>query len=673
MGSVLLVSVAVADMQLEGIEIKGDALPIQERKESSIAKKVVSATELEHYGDLNMLDILRRLPGVNIPETKKGKSQPGKGYTKILVEGEEVPAGSRRRPSPLEQLSADMVEKIEIMTNGSAEHTAEAMGGIVNIILKSPSSTSQTSLKAGSGLSKDLWSENLFVQQEGKKGKISYLVNLTFNETRLEEPSMTHTDDGIDVRDEYLEEVSTNRTASLNTKITYTPGVLNKYTFDGTFSLGKSKAGSDEIRFMNDSEIPDRLIHSTDQDRYKMFWAKLKGEHHLSNSELFEWRIKAHQNSQVTDSLTTISEIDKTQNEESLFRLFGLEGSYSKFYENHFFKTGYELKRLDQNENLYSNTERTQDFFLKETRNSVYFQDEISDGTSIVWTPGIRYENVFRDFSQSKRFSYLAPSLHMLYKLTEQDHFRSSIAKTVKLPRLNELSFTVDRTLDQNDLSHPDISGNPDLKEESAWSAELRYEHYDSERGIASIGGFYRRISDKIEKLTFLEGGRYIERPYNSGAAGLWGIETELKKSLSSYIQGMGINANATFQNSSLEADGMHRRIKETPNYFYTIGVDHSLKSFRVTYGASYRYTGPYHDNMDEKGVIGSGEGYGALDVYGAKRFPDNSKISLNIKNLFAEDIKINRARYIADAVEEVQSNSIQRPLQMMITYEKKW
>lgn len=673
MGSVFFVSVAVADVQMEGIEIQASQLPIQERKDASIAKRVVSSEELGRYGDLNMLDILRRLPGVNIPESARGKSQPGKGYTKVLIEGEEVSTSSRRKPSPLEQLSPDMIEKVEIMTNGSAEHTAEAMGGIVNIILKSPASDSKMNFKAGVGFSKERLSENLFVQQEGKYGKISYLFNTTLSETRRVEPSSIHTEDTLGYRDELMNEKWTDQSATINTRIVYTPGVSDKYTFDGTVSAGNSSVHSDELRYSNGALVPDRQILSTEDGRSTMLWAKLRGEHHLSDSELFEWRIKAHQNSQSADSITSISGVETSQDDETLFRLFGAEGSYSKLYENHFFKTGYELKRLDQKENLVTSTDPYQELYLKETRNSLYFQDEINWGDSMVWTPGIRYENVSRDFSQSAHFSYFAPSLHMLYKFSENDHLRSSIAKTVKLPRLNELSTTIDRSLDQNDLTHPDIAGNPNLKEESAWSGEIRFEHYNQDRGIVSVGGFYRKISDKIEKLTLLEATRYVERPYNSGTARLWGIETELKKSLSGYVEGLNIHANATFQNSLLDTGTIRRPIKETPNYFYTVGVDHSLKPYRLSYGASYRYTGRYDDPIDERGVFETAQGYGALDLYTSKRFTDQSKISLNVKNLFAEDMRVKTGRYSGGVLTETQDTAIERPIQLMITYEKKW
>ncbi|HEX5624318.1 MAG TPA: TonB-dependent receptor plug domain-containing protein, partial [Sulfuricurvum sp.] len=129
---------------LEKIDVQANTQTLEERKENSIAKRIVSGSELTQYGDINALEILKRTPGVTIPEGKRKKGAPGKGYTKVLIDGEEVSTSSKRQGSPLENISPDMIERIEVMTNGSAEYSAEAMGGIVNIILKKPKSEGQT-------------------------------------------------------------------------------------------------------------------------------------------------------------------------------------------------------------------------------------------------------------------------------------------------------------------------------------------------------------------------------------------------------------------------------------------------------------------------------------------------------------------------------------------------
>uniref|UniRef100_UPI0025E5A5C1 TonB-dependent receptor plug domain-containing protein n=1 Tax=Sulfuricurvum sp. TaxID=2025608 RepID=UPI0025E5A5C1 len=377
----------------------------------------------------------------------------------------------------------------------------------------------------------------------------------------------------------------------------------------------------------------------------------------------------------LTRSDNTITR--RKQNDEGAFRVFGAEGSYSKALSEHFIKTGVEMKRLHQRDDVVDylngvvNTDDHQR--LREDKGALYIQDEITIGENIILTPGLRFERSLRQFDQTVATDYVAPSLHALYKLSENDNLRASIAKTVKLPRLDELSDSLDSTLDQNDLNHPDVTGNPNLKEESALSYELRYEHFFEDKGIVSIGGFYRDISDKIEKLTTLEAGRYVERPYNSGQGELWSLELELKKSLDSYVNGLGVFGNATFQDSSLVSNGVKRTIKGTNDYLYNIGIDHTLKEYRLTYGAAYRYVSGYDDPMDERGIAESQAGYGTLDLYATKRLNPTYKLGLNLKNITSSTITTTSKRYVAGVLSETQVDQENSKFHFLVTLEGRW
>jgi len=102
----------------------------------------------------------------------------------------------------------------------------------------------------------------------------------------------------------------------------------------------------------------------------------------------------------------------------------------------------------------------------------------------------------------------------------------------VKLARLDELSTSYDSSFERNDIRHPDITGNPNLTEEKALSYELRLEHFFPDKGIVSVGSFYRNIDDKIERVTQFDTStsRYVQRPQNAGEGNLWGVEVEFKK-----------------------------------------------------------------------------------------------------------------------------------------------
>lgn len=654
-------------LKLDKISVEETYSIIEERKENSIAKRIIKGEELTQYGDMNALEMLKRTPGVTVPQGKGKKGSPGKGYTKVLIDGEEVLA--TKRGNPLEQVSPDMIERIEVMTNGSAEYTAESMGGIVNIVLKKPASEGKTITKLTAGAYRGEPMTSVFAQQEGKKGKLSYLFNTTLSDNSQDDSASTHTDS----YNEYTDDELRYRSISLNTKLIYTPSSSDKYMFDGALNRSDYRKKSVENRYGGVNETN----HQIDDGDALMLWAKLSGIHNLSGTEMIEWKLKYHENDSEgltrSDNAITLSE----QKDEGLFRVFGAEGSYSKALNEHFIKTGVEIKRLNQRDDVvaYLNGVINSDDHqrLREEKGAVYIQDEMSIGENIILTPGLRFERSVREFDQSVAIDYFAPSLHAVYKLSENDNLRGSIAKTLKLPRLSELSASVDSSLEQNDLNHPDITGNPNLKEEKALSYEVRYEHFFEDKGIVSIGGFYRMIDDKIEKLTTWDGTRYVERPENAGEGKLWSLELEFKKSLDAYVSGLGVFSNATFQDSSLQTNGINRTIKGTNDYLYNIGIDHQLESYRLTYGAAYRYVSGYDDPLDESGVAESQKGYGTLDFYVRKRLDPTYKLGLNLKNITQESITTTAKRYSGGVLSETQIDNENTRFHFLITLEGRW
>ncbi|WP_299803854.1 hypothetical protein, partial [Sulfuricurvum sp. RIFOXYD2_FULL_44_160] len=74
-------------LKLDKISVEETYSVIEERKENSIAKRIIKGEELTQYGDMNALEMLKRTPGVTIPQGKGKKGSPGKGYTKVLIDG----------------------------------------------------------------------------------------------------------------------------------------------------------------------------------------------------------------------------------------------------------------------------------------------------------------------------------------------------------------------------------------------------------------------------------------------------------------------------------------------------------------------------------------------------------------------------------------------------------
>lgn len=682
--AVLLASSVYAEetVVLEKIQIAEDYTLIDERRDSSIAKRIIKGTELTQYGDTNALEILRRMPGVTIPSGKGNQSAPGKGYTVVMIDGEMTSTGTSKRISPLEQISPDMIERIEVMTNGSAEHTAESMGGIVNVVLKKPKADGRASAKLTVGSYDGRLSEIGYIQREGKEGKLSYLLNLNASDNRKKDRSDILIDGTASDTDEYRDDMPRNRSVGIRAKANYAYSPKMKIIYDGSVTFKHDTDTIDASTYPEGSSAATSRYHSADDATSTMLWSALGAEHRIGE-DVFEWKAKIHSYEEDGDFDSASLSSIRRDHDYVLSRFYGLQGDYSMLRDDHFIKTGFDLRRADQIDEVKRSlngadiTAADDNVRMKEDKFAIYVQDEYTISDWIVVTPGLRYETLSRDYGATESLHYFAPSLHALFQVTPTDNVRASVAKTVRLPRLSQLSTSTKSSWDENDIHRPDITGNPNLREEKALSYELRYEHFFADKGVASIGGFYRNIDDKIENIIrYVSGnGRYVQTPENAGEGSLWGVELEFKKSLAQYVEGVGVFANATLQNSSLTNTftGVKREILQTPNYLYNIGFDHVLKENEITYGAAYRYVGGY-DDPEEYLISQSQQGYGTLDVYASKRINKTFKFQLNVKNITGATIETTSRLYDSvGAITQTQIDKEHSEPQILFTIEGKW
>jgi len=679
----LLASSVYADetVMLEKIQIAEDYTVIDERRDNSIAKRIIKAEELTQYGDSNALEILRRTPGVTIPNGKGPASAPGKGYTVVMIDGEATSTGTSKRSSPLEQISPDMIERIEVMSNGSAEYTAESMGGIVNVVLKKPKAEGRTLAKVTLGAYGEDLSETAYLQREGKIDKVSYLVNLTASENIKEDRTDVIIDKTALDTDEERDERSKNRSVGLRAKLNFTPSSRLKILYDGSVTFNHNSNDITSTTMTEGSATPTNRYRSYDDATNTMLWSALGAEHRFGD-DIFEWKAKIHSFEERGD-LESLSTNSRKEHDYVLSRFYGLQGDYTALRDEHFMKGGFELKRSDQIDettrmlNGVDVTSVNDKIQMKEDKLSLYIQDEYTLNEGIVITPGLRYETLERDYGATSNLGYFAPSLHALFQVTPTDNIRASVAKTVRLPRLSQLSASTNSTLEENSIHRPDVIGNPNLTEEKALSYELRYEHFFEDKGLASIGGFYRSIDDKIENMIRFNSlsGRYEQTPENAGKGALWGLELEFKKSLKEYIAGFGLFANATLQDSSITntLTGVKRELLQTPNFTCNLGFDHTLKESEITYGAAYRYVGGY-DDPQEYFISQSQRGYGTLDLYANKRINKTFKLQFNVKNITASTVETTSRLYdTAGAITQTQVDKEQTKPQVLLSIEGKW
>lgn len=125
-----IIRLALDVSQLAEVEVVGERTTVELR----LDKKVYNVgSDLTVKGG-SVTDVLSNVPSVSV-DVEGNISLRGNESVRILINGKPS-ALSGLSPEALQQLPADAIEKVEVITNPSARYDAEGTAGILNIILK---------------------------------------------------------------------------------------------------------------------------------------------------------------------------------------------------------------------------------------------------------------------------------------------------------------------------------------------------------------------------------------------------------------------------------------------------------------------------------------------------------------------------------------------------------
>lgn len=116
---------------LQEVEVRAEKSTLQmamDKKVFNVGKDLASTSG-------NAAEVLDNIPSVTV-DVEGNVSLRGSEGVRILVDGKPSGLVGIRGTNGLQSLGADMIERVEVITNPSARYEAEGMTGIINIILK---------------------------------------------------------------------------------------------------------------------------------------------------------------------------------------------------------------------------------------------------------------------------------------------------------------------------------------------------------------------------------------------------------------------------------------------------------------------------------------------------------------------------------------------------------
>ena len=132
----LKLSLGIIGLSPSSREIK--EVKISSRKSilyTSIDRKIYNVSKDIMAGSGSVSDVLKNIPSVEV-DIDGNVSLRGSTEVEILIDGKPSPQMGKSRADVLEQMPANVIEKIEVITNPSAKYKPDGTAGIINIVLK---------------------------------------------------------------------------------------------------------------------------------------------------------------------------------------------------------------------------------------------------------------------------------------------------------------------------------------------------------------------------------------------------------------------------------------------------------------------------------------------------------------------------------------------------------
>jgi outer membrane receptor for ferrienterochelin and colicin len=191
------------------------------------------------------------------------------------------------------------------------------------------------------------------------------------------------------------------------------------------------------------------------------------------------------------------------------------------------------------------------------------------------------------------------PSFALNFRPSESHNVRISASQTLSRPEYRELS----RTNNEEVTTASSFEGNPNLRRTLIKNADARWEWYPSAGEVVSVGVFYKRFEDPIERVEVgVSGVREAlqQTVVNAKGARNYGVELELRKGLGLLgpaFDGLVLFTNATLMESKIEiddasqADAERAMVGQAP-YVVNAGLTYSNTTGRVSTTALFNIVG---------------------------------------------------------------------------------
>lgn len=498
-------------------------------------------------------DVLRRTPLLTV-DLEGNVSMRGSNSIQILINGKPSTIMSSSVSDALKMIPADMIEKVEVITNPGARYDAEGTGGIVNIVTKSKKIQGVSgSIHASAGTKSSSLGTNLTVRM----GQLGFNANVggyfwrgkgesdidrqnlftTVNPYFKQTGTSSNYGGGMygQVGADY--DINSKNSISLTTRFP-----LNFFhSNNGVTTYGGNTQSNLPFLFRRESEALNRTIGTDMNLDYKKTYGKdTEREFGLSAQYSFSNKKSEYETNQF-DSIHQL-----TYNESSPNLGKNKEFTFAMDYLHPISKNinvevgGKTILRNVFSDIYYDTLDLSDHRYLRDhSRDNVFdYDQDVAAAYSQITFPilqnlkaraGLRYEHTFikgataadgNDFKNN--YASWIPSGLVSYTLKDKSTLKFSYSRRIQRPSM----FFLNPYVNYNDPTNISY-GNPKLNPELTESLELSYS-FTKDVKNATVSVYHKITNDLIDNYRFVDTLGRTNATYNNLAT--------------NYSSGMSIN-----------------------------------------------------------------------------------------------------------------------------------
>lgn len=599
------------------------------------------------------LEVLNNVPSVNV-NIEGQISLRGSTGVQILINGKPSVLADERS-NALGTITADMIEKIEVITNPSAKYDAEGTSGIINIVIKKENRKGLNgSVSLNTGIPQN-HSVGLSLNRRTEKFNLFSQLGAGYRELPQENRSInrdlvsgkTILSDGTEYRNEAF------YTFILGTDYHINP--LNVITLSGNFTYEvedqpsrynfsiPDAAGTPVSEWYRQESTQATNPKYQYELQYKKDFTDSK-EHTLLFSAVGSFfgkdQSSEFENINITGDAATNNQQTRTKFQEGKHTL-QLDYTHP-FAEKWTLETGAQYVLNDVSNDFAVNDWNNGEWVQNDNLTNVfeYHQNVLGvygtgayEGEKWGLKLGLRLENtdlstllVNTKQSNKRNFTNFFPTLHTSYKISEKVSVQAGYSRRIFRPRLWDLNpfFNI-----RNNFSVR--TGNPDLLPELTDSYEVSSIYLLGKTSL-NFSVYYRYTTDVVERISTFENNVNTFKPLNIGTNRATGIELNGK-----YEAAKWLAFNGDFNYNYFNRQGT----LDTTSFDFSAGQWSSKMTAKVNLPADFDFeiTGQYQSKYKTVQSVISDNLFADLGLR-KKMLKGKAVVSISVRDVFASRIQ---------------------------------